>query len=263
MTMKLFHVDAFTTSPFGGNPAAVCLLDDGPDGEWMQKVARELNLPATVFVSDTPGVRAIRWFAPGAELELCGHGTLAAVHVLRETRRLAADETASFDTRNGRLNAVWRDGWIELDFPALPEEAAEAPAGLADALRATPKYVGRSRFDYLVELENAAAVCALNPDFNALRLIRTRGVIVTSRAEGEADFVSRFFAPSVGIDEDHVTGSAHCCLTAFWSRRLGRTRFVARQVSPRGGILRVALEGDRVRLAGQAVTVARGELALP
>ena len=154
-----------------------------------------------------------------------------------------------------------QDRWIELDFPATPDEPASPPAGLVEALHATPKYVGRSRFDYLVELEDERAIRALQPDIAALRAIPTRGVIVTSRADdGRADFVSRFFAPSAGIDEDHVTGSAHCCLAPFWSRRFGRTRFSARQLSPRGGVLKVAIEGDRVRLAGQAVTVMRGEL---
>jgi predicted PhzF superfamily epimerase YddE/YHI9 len=259
--MKMFHVDAFTSGPFGGNPAAVCILDAKRDREWMQMVAREMNLPATTFIHETRTARELSWFAPRAELELCGHGTLAAVHVLHETGGLTPGEPAAFETRNGRLSADWRDGWIELDFPAMPDEPAPPPPGLAEALRTTPKYVGRSRFDYLVELENEDAVRGLQPDLQCLRSIRTRGVIVTSRASGpDADFVSRFFAPSVGIDEDHVTGSAHCCLTPFWSRRLGRTDFVARQVSPRGGILKVRLEGDRVRLAGQAVTVMRGEL---
>jgi len=258
--MDIFHVDAFASSVFGGNPAAVCFLDHPYDAEWMQNMARELNLPATAFVREN-GAPELRWFAPRAELELCGHGTLAAAHVLWDTGRLRRDQTAQFETRNGRLSAAQRDGWIEMDFPASPDEAAPAPPGLAEALGATPNYVGRSKFDYVVELEDEETVRVLNPDFHCLRSIRTRGVIVTSRAtSGDADFVSRFFAPSVGIDEDQVTGSAHCCLTPFWSRRLGTARLVARQLSVRGGVLKVTLEGDRVRLAGQAVTVMRGEL---
>jgi predicted PhzF superfamily epimerase YddE/YHI9 len=259
--VKIFHVDAFASQMFGGNPAAVCLVDDSRDAEWMQRLAREFSVPATAFVRHTPEHRELRWFAPGAELELCGHGTLAAAHVMWESGEVAADEPARFETRNGTLTAVRRDGWIELDFPATPDEPATPPPGLAEALRTIPKYVGRSRFDYVVELEDETAVRALRPDFAGLRSIQTRGVIVTSRAEdGHGDFVSRFFAPSVGIDEDHVTGSAHCCLAPFWSRRSGRTRFDARQLSPRGGAMKVTLEGERVRLAGQAVTVMRGEL---
>ena len=259
--MKVFHVDAFTSEMFAGNPAAVCLLDDSRDADWMQHVARELRAPATVFVRRTGDGRQLRWFSPAVELELCGHGTLAAAHVMWETGELSSNEPARFQTRNGTLTAVTNDGWIELDFPATPDVPASPPAGLAEALHATPKYVGRSRFDYLVELEDERAIRALQPDIAALRAIPTRGVIVTSRADdGRADFVSRFFAPSAGIDEDHVTGSAHCCLAPFWSRRFGRTRLSARQLSPRGGVLKVAIEGDRVRLAGQAVTVMRGEL---
>jgi PhzF family phenazine biosynthesis protein len=259
--VKLFQVDAFTSTMFAGNPAFVCLLDEPRDDRWMQTVARELNAPATAFVREGPGDRELRWFAPSAQLELCGHGTLATAHVLWETGRLGADEPAEFATPGGRLTALRRDGWIELDFPAMPDEPAPPPSGLADALHAAATYVGRSRFDYLVELESEEAVRRVQPDFQRLRSIQTRGVIVTSRAsDGNADFVSRFFAPSVGIDEDHVTGSAHCCLAPFWSRRFGKTRFAARQLSPRGGVLKVALEGERVRLAGQAVTVMCGEL---
>ena len=261
MTLRIFQVDAFASRALAGNPAAVCLVGKESDGEWMQRVARELNAPATAFLRLSAAGHELRWFSPTVELELCGHGTLSAAHVAWETGELRPEEPAQFQTRSGLLTAVRRDGWIELDFPATPDEPATPPPGLAEALGARPMYVGKSRFDYLVELDGEDAVRGLRPDFQSLRAIRTRGVIVTSRAaEGHDDFVSRFFAPAAGIDEDQVTGSAHCCLAPFWSRRFAKTRFVARQLSARGGVLKVALEGDRVRLAGQAVTVMRGEL---
>jgi predicted PhzF superfamily epimerase YddE/YHI9 len=181
--------------------------------------------------------------------------------VLWETGRLAADETARFHTRSGLLTAVKRGDWIELDFPATPDEPVEAPPGLAESLGVTPRYVGKSIFDYLVELDSEESVRALRPDFGVMKKIGARGVIATSRsADPGFDFVSRYFAPAFGIDEDPVTGSTHCCLAPFWSRRLGKTSFRARQISARGGELKVDLDGDRVRLGGQAVTVLRAEL---
>jgi predicted PhzF superfamily epimerase YddE/YHI9 len=195
-------------------------------------------------------------------VDLCGHATLASAHALWESGRLAPTETARFHTRSGLLTAAPAgDGWIQLDFPVTPNEAAPPPDGLIEALGATPLYVGRSRFDYLVQLESEAAVRGLAPDLRRLSAIEARGVIVTSRAEDpDYDFVSRFFAPQSGIDEDPVTGSAHCTLADFWARQLGKTRFLARQISARGGVLRVEIQGDRVLLGGQAVTVLRGEL---
>jgi PhzF family phenazine biosynthesis protein len=257
-----FLVDAFTAAAFAGNPAGVCLLATAKDAAWMQQVARELNLNATAFVARRGDGYHLRWFTTSVELDLCGHGTLASAHVLWETGQLAPDAPARFETRSGPLTATRRGDYIELDFPATPAAPVAAPAGLAEALGATPVYVGRSRFDYLVELEDEAAVRALQPDLAKLSAIETRGVIVTSRADaGSAhDFVSRFFAPRVGIAEDPATGSAHCCLAAYWQARLGKDRFLAHQISSRGGVLQLTIEGDRVRLAGQAVTVVRGEL---
>jgi PhzF family phenazine biosynthesis protein len=267
MTLPLIHVDAFTDELFGGNPAAVCLLPGPRDAVWMQRVAREMNLSETAFLHPTdpgPGgetVFGLQWFTPTTEVDLCGHATLASAHALWEMRRLGPDERATFQTKSGRLTAERQGEWIELDFPATPDQPALPPPGLAEALGATLQYVGKSRFDYVVEVESEDAVRALRPDIGRLRTLPVRGVIVTSRATTEGwDFVSRFFAPAAGVDEDPVTGSAHCCLTPFWSRRLGKLEFVARQLSARGGTLRVRLDGDRVRLGGQAVTVLRGEL---
>ena len=261
MPLAITQVDAFTSRPFTGNPAAVCVLPDERDAAWMQSVAQETNLAETAFLLPRTDGWGLRWFTPALEVDLCGHATLASAHVLWETNRLAADETARFHTRSGLLTAVRRGDWIELDFPATPDEPAEPPADLVESLGLTPLYVGRSRFDYLVELENEDTVRELRPDFGLLKKIGGRGVIVTSRsAEPEWDFVSRFFAPAAGIDEDPVTGSAHCCLAPFWSRRLYKNSFRARQISARGGELKVELKGDRVGLAGQAVTVLRAEL---
>jgi PhzF family phenazine biosynthesis protein len=230
----------------------------------MQHVARELNLSETAFLvprGEATDAFELRWFTPTVEVDLCGHATLASAHVLWETGRLSANATARFHTRSGLLTAERKGDWIELDFPATPDEPVDAPEGLVEAVGAQPLYIGRSRFDFLFELRDEAAVRAVRPDFSRLRAFAARGVMVTSRADDPAvDFVSRYFAPAFGIDEDPVTGSTHCCLGPFWSRRLNKHTFVARQVSPRGGVLKVALDGERVRLGGQAVTVLRGEL---
>lgn len=262
MPLTITQVDAFTNEPFGGNPAAVCLLPAPAHAEWMQRVAREMNLSETAFlVRREAGEFDLRWFTPSVEVDLCGHATLASAHVLWEEGHLPADVPAVFHTRSGRLSATRRTGWIEMDFPAEPAEPVPAPAGLVEALGAEPRSVGRNRFDYLVEVDSHATVERLAPDFARLKQLETRGIIVTARAAGEGvDFVSRFFAPGTGIDEDPVTGSAHCCLGPYWQQRLGRDVFTARQVSERGGLVKVLVRGDRVVLMGQAVTVFRGEL---
>ena len=262
MTLTITQVDAFTSEPFGGNPAAVCLLPAPAEAGWMQRVAREMNLSETAFlVRRETGEFDLRWFTPAIEVDLCGHATLASAHVLWEEEHLPPDATAVFHTRSGRLSAELHEGWIEMDFPAEPDEPAPVPGGLAAALGAKPAYVGRNRFDYLVEVDTQATVERLNPDFGRLAEIDTRGVIVTARAEaGGVDFVSRFFAPRTGIDEDPVTGSAHCCLGPYWQSRLGRDELAARQVSERRGLVRVVVRGQRVTLSGQAITVLRGEL---
>lgn len=261
MRVPFQQVDSFTSEPFGGNPAGVCVLSAERDAAWMQNVAREMNLAATAFVRPEGDGFRLRWFTTTVELDLCGHATLAAAHVLWETGRLAASAAAPFQTHSGLLTARRAEDWIEMDFPATSVAEAPAPDALLQALAVSPRYVGRSRFDYLVELDGEAAVRALRPDLAKLRAVETRGVIVTARSDRPGDdFVSRFFAPAVGIDEDPVTGSAHCALAPYWSERLGKTAFRARQVSSRGGVLKVQLNEDRVLIAGQAVTVLSGEL---
>jgi predicted PhzF superfamily epimerase YddE/YHI9 len=261
MSVPTYEVDTFTAEPFGGNPVGVCVLNADRDAAWMQNVARELNLAATSFVRSQADHFGLRWFTPAVEVDLCGAGTLAAAHVLWETGRLDPEVAAGFQTRSGFLAARRAGGWIEMDFPATPVEETTAPDGLGRALGVSARHVGRSRFDYLVELENETAVRSVRPDLSALRALESRGVIVTARSDrSEDDFVSRFFAPRAGIDEDPVTGSAHCALAPFWAERLGKMSFQARQVSARGGVLKVRLDGERVRIAGQAVTVLRGEL---
>jgi PhzF family phenazine biosynthesis protein len=261
VALPIVQVDAFADQPFGGNPAAVCVLPEARDERWMQHVAAEMNLSETAFLVRRDDGFDLRWFTPATEVALCGHATLASAHALWEGGHLSPDVVARFHTKSGVLTATRRGPWIELDFPATQEEAADPPEGLAEALGVTPLYVGKSRFDYMVEVDREDRVRALSPDFARLRTLPVRGVMVTSRATTPGvDFVSRFFAPGAGVDEDPVTGSAHCCLTPYWSRKLGRTEFIAQQVSKRGGTLRLSLDGDRVRMRGQAVTVLRGEL---
>jgi PhzF family phenazine biosynthesis protein len=261
--MRLLQIDAFTDQPFRGNPAAVCFLDGERDTKWMQSVAAEMNLAETAFLRRQDDGWSLRWFTPAVEVDLCGHATLASAHALW-AENVDDATTLRFHTRSGLLSATRNGDWIELDFPATREEAIDAPPGLLAALGAPDvRHVGRNQFDYLVELGSQADVCALEPDYAALRKLTMRGVIVTSKAEnGEYDFVSRFFAPGVGIDEDPVTGSAHSCLAPYWSPRLGKTELVAYQASPRGGVVRVRIDGDRVKLGGRAVTVLRGELVV-
>jgi len=262
MHVRFVQVDAFTSEPFKGNPAAVCVLTSPRDETWMQRVALEMNLSETAFLQRrTDGSFDLRWFTPATEVALCGHATLASAHALWESGQLQANQTATFHTKSGVLTAVHDGDWIELNFPATPETVSDPPPGLADALGVTPVYVGKSKFDYLVEVDGEEVVRQAKPDFGKLSTLPVRGVMITSRAASpDIDFVSRFFAPGSGINEDPVTGSAHCCLTPFWSRRLNKTDLVARQLSARGGLLRLRDDGDRVRLAGQAVTVVRGEI---
>jgi PhzF family phenazine biosynthesis protein len=261
MPQRITQVDAFTEKPFAGNPAAVCILPQPADEEWMRDVAREMNLSETAFLTRRDGDYDLRWFTPSVEVALCGHATLASAHVLWEEGHLKPDAQARFHTKSGVLTADRRGNWIEMDFPAVHEEPSSAPPGLIGALGVEVRYVGRNKFDYLVEVDSEAAVRALKPDHAQLRQIPVRGVMVTSRATSAGfDFVSRFFAAGSRIDEDPVTGSAHCCLGPYWGEKLGRVELVAYQASPRGGVVRVRVAGDRVKLAGQAVTVLRGEL---
>jgi PhzF family phenazine biosynthesis protein len=261
--MRITQVDAFTDRPFAGNPAAICVLDGPAEERWMQMVAREMNLSETAYLHpEEDGTYRLRWFTPVAEVDLCGHATLAAAHVLWEEARIGPEAPARFRTRSGILTATRRDGWIELDFPAEPVEPAEAPTWLAGAVGEPIRFVGRNRMDLLVEIDADAALRALKPDIGRLGEIPVRGVIVTAQAAAGSgfDFVSRFFAPRVGIAEDPVCGSAHCALAPYWATRLGKDALMAYQASERGGVLRLRWSGDRVVLGGQAVTVMTGEL---
>ncbi|HEX5070797.1 MAG TPA: PhzF family phenazine biosynthesis protein [Vicinamibacterales bacterium] len=265
MPLPFLQVDAFTSQPFAGNPAAVVVLDRAADEPWMQQVAAEMNLAETAFLVPRANRESdgydLRWFTPTIEVDLCGHATLASAHALWQRGDLPEQAVARFHTRSGLLTATRLGDWIELDFPATLVHAVDAPPELLDALGTSASYIGRSKFDYLVEIDSEAGVRALTPNYARLRTLAVRGVIVTSRATTkEWDFVSRFFAPGSGIDEDPVTGSAHCALTPYWSQKLGKTTFTARQMSPRGGTLKTELAGDRVKLRGQAVTVLRGEI---
>lgn len=261
MSHELHLVDAFTDVPFAGNPAAVCLLQEPAADAWLQNVAREMNQAETAFVRPLEGEYELRWFTPVYEVDLCGHATLASAHLLWQKRQLEPSAIVRFRTRSGVLTAR-RDGeWITLDFPATRPEPCTPPPDLLESLGTGPAEVQRSKFDYFVVLEDPQKLRRLAPDMGRLATIDTRGAIVTAPSdEPGIDFFSRFFAPRAGVPEDPVTGSAHCALTPYWSARLGRTRMVGRQLSPRGGSVRVEDLGERVLLSGKAVTVASGEL---
>jgi PhzF family phenazine biosynthesis protein len=264
MTIKLYQVDAFTPEPFRGNPAAVCLLPEPKDDTWMQNVAGEMNLSETAFLVQLEDGFNLRWFTPAVEVELCGHATLASAHVLFETGLVKPDEEACFHTASGLLTATKSGQEIELNFPATPpEDVTDPPAELGEALGITPQYVGMSKYDYLVRVGTEAEVRGSKPNFRKLIELDVRCVILTSPSKsGEFDFVSRVFAPMAGIDEDPVTGSAHCCLGPYWMEELGKEEMVAYQASERGGILRVRVTPERVYLSGRAVTVFEGELVV-
>ncbi|HWF11336.1 MAG TPA: PhzF family phenazine biosynthesis protein [Bryobacteraceae bacterium] len=259
MPVTIVQVDAFTSKPFAGNPAAVCVLDAPANEDWMRHVALEMNLSETAFLHPENGGYRLRWLTPAVEVDLCGHATLASAHVLWEDNHLAPDAEARFHTRSGLLTCKRAGGWIEMDFPAKLAEPADAPPQLSEALGAELLYTGRNQFDYLVEVRDESALRALKPNHHLLRQLPVRGVIATSRGT-DYDFVSRFFAPGSGIDEDPVTGSAHSALAPFWSKRLGKTEMTGFQASARGGVVKVRTAGDRVSIAGQAVTVLRGDL---
>jgi predicted PhzF superfamily epimerase YddE/YHI9 len=241
MAQHFTQVDAFTDRPFAGNPAAVCLLPSPRDAHWMQRIASEMNLAETAFLVPRADGFDLRWFTPGAEVDLCGHATLASAHALWEEGHLSYSEDARFHTRSGLLTATRRGDHIWLDFPSTPVSSAAPPQGLEQA-------IGRK-----------ATMVA--PDMTLIAGIPCRGVIVTAPSSDiRYDFVSRFFAPGLGIPEDPVTGSAHCGLAPYWGTRLGKDEMVGYQASPRGGTVLIRVEGNRVHLGGQAVTVVRGEI---
>jgi predicted PhzF superfamily epimerase YddE/YHI9 len=272
MPTPIIQVDAFTRVPFTGNPAAVCLMDSPAPDAWMQSVAVEMNLSETAFLlpeaeglkpnDSQPSGYRLRWFTPRKEVRLCGHATLAAAHVLWETGALPRDAQARFFTLSGLLTADLRGSWIEMDFPARFHTACQPPDRLFEALGTAPVSVRCREQTYLIELESEAAVRALAPDFALLGKLPVRSLIVTALSSNpDYDFVSRYFAPAIGVNEDPVTGAAHCALTPYWSAKLGKMEMRAYQASARGGELRVRLLDQRVLLCGQAVTVMTGELA--
>jgi PhzF family phenazine biosynthesis protein len=265
--MRIFHVDAFTDKPFAGNPAGVCLLDREQPEDWMQRIAAEMNLSETAFLalgSGSTGFR-LRWFTPTTEVSLCGHATLASAHILWEEAAIEPDQQALFQTKSGSLTAARQGAWIELGFPSRKVEATASDPRLLKALGVEPGYVGKYVTDtgnlYLLELQTDQQVRELQPDFRALGGADSRATIVTSVSTSkDYDFVSRFFAPAVGIDEDPVTGSAHCYLAPFWAERLGKNKLIGFQASARTGIVRCRLSENKVILCGNAITICRGEL---
>lgn len=262
-THPLFVVDAFVHGgTFSGNPAAVCLLDKPANERWMQHVASEMNLSETAFAVPNGDTYGLRWFTPTVEVDLCGHATLAAAHVLWNENRSAPEKPLRFETRSGILTCTrHKYGRISMDFPAEPAAVTEPPAGLVEALGCDPIWVGRNRFDLLVELRSAYEVRNLRPDFGQLAAISCRGTIVTAQSDDDKyDLISRFFAPAVGVNEDPVCGSAHCCLGPYWAERLGKTKLRALQASARKGEVIVELTGDRVILQGRAETTVVGRL---
>ncbi|HEY3296641.1 MAG TPA: PhzF family phenazine biosynthesis protein [bacterium] len=262
MSLPLFTVDSFTEVPFKGNPAGVCLLSEAKDAAWMQNVAAEMKHAETAFLVSRAEGYDLRWFTPAVEVNLCGHATLASAHILFQEGRVKPGEPIRFFTRSGELKARREGDMIVLDFPTQPAQEIAPPPHLLEALGGVePLFVGQNDDDYLVCVSSAEMVKALSPDFAQLKRFDVRGVIVTaSDNQSGVDFVSRFFAPGAGIDEDPVTGSAHCCLAVYWNQRLHKTEFIAHQLSARGGVLRVTLAGDRVLLGGHAVTVWKGSL---
>ena len=262
MAQRIVVVDAFADAPFTGNPAAVCVMITSASDAWMQSVAAEINLAETAFVTQMEETFGLRWFTPEAEVELCGHATLAAAHHLWESGEVDMGEPARFTTRSGLLTATRVGDRITLDFPALPVSACAEPPGLAAALGVNPVFVGQSTFDTVIEVASEAEVRAANPDFGALAKIQSRGFVITSRADSDAKYevVSRCFYPGLGVPEDPVTGSAHCALAGYWCEKLGRDAWVGYQASRRGGRVGVTLKDGRVALTGRAVTNWRGQL---
>lgn len=263
MPVCIYQVDAFTREPFRGNPAGVCVLEQDRADAWMQHVAAEMNLSETAFVRPEGDRFRIRYFTPLKEVPLCGHATLASAHVLWETGRVDSDQSIAFRASAGDLGATREDLWICLDFPNDPVSPVPLPTHIDRMIGVRPLGAHRGRLNpyLLLELQSEAQVRQLDPDLAAVKKACFGGLMVTARGEAEGvDFVSRFFAPDVGIDEDPVTGSSHCNLTPYWAERLGKTEMSARQLSRRGGDLRVRLRGDRVHILGQAVTVLRSNL---
>jgi PhzF family phenazine biosynthesis protein len=254
--LPLYQVDAFTNEPFKGNPAAVCLLDEARPEDWMRALAAEMNLSETAFVLPQGEEFNLRWFTPTVEMDLCGHATLASAHTLWEAGIVAPERQIRFRTRSGLLTISRQHDWIEMDFPSRPWRSVAENEGVIDAIGAVPEEVYQSGDNLLFLYESEKTIRNLKPNFSALKTYEYHGVIVTSPADApQYDFVSRFFAPAIGVDEDPVTGSSHCTLAPFWSERLRKTTMTAAQVSRRGGVLKLRASAERVYISGQAVTV--------
>jgi PhzF family phenazine biosynthesis protein len=263
VTVPLHLIDAFATGPFSGNPAAVVWLDRPPADTWMQQVAMEMNQAETAFVQPHDGGFGLRWFTPTAEVDLCGHATLATAHYLWDTARITRDTVARFATRSGTLSArCSEDGSITLDFPAVGNIDVAPPADLAEGLGVMPRIVRLGGLDLLCVVDSAEAVRGITPYHARIARWPVRGVIVTAAAnDAHVDFVSRCFFPGLGVPEDPVTGSAHCALAVFWGDVLRRSAMAGYQASRRGAVVRCEVQADRVNLSGRAITVVRGELA--
>jgi len=256
VNVPIYVVDAFTSVPFAGNPAGVCILESERESSWMQSVAAEMRHAETAYLRQLHDGYELRWFTPVVEVDLCGHATLASAHVLWESGRLSKDVEARFYTRSGLLTAKL-NGQIQLDFPAKIATQANLPHPVNGL---SPTWMGNNKMDWLVEVETEEEVRSFQPDFENIYALGIRGLIVTARANAEFDFVSRFFAPQSGVPEDPVTGSAHCCLAPYWSDKLGKTKMTGYQASQRGGIVGVEIQGDRVLLRGYATTILEGNL---
>jgi PhzF family phenazine biosynthesis protein len=259
--IPIYQVDAFTDQPFQGNPAAVVILEKTQPAQWMQLVAREMNLSETAFVYRQENGYKLQWFTPRTEIELCGHATLATAHVLWESGRETPEARIRFSTRSGWLSAEKKQGIIELDFPAAGSKTGDLTEELIAAIGSVPESVHISGEKWLLEYPDEADIVNMKPDFGKLIKFSGRGLIVTSRSERPGiDFVSRYFAPWVGVNEDPVTGSAHCILGPYWGEKLGKNHLMGRQLSARGGTVHVRLSGERVYIGGQAVTIFHGEM---
>ncbi|WKN29552.1 PhzF family phenazine biosynthesis protein [Porifericola rhodea] len=262
-TIQISQIDAFTNQAFGGNPAAVCITDKPLPEELMQNIAMEMNLAETAFLVKKDEGYHLRWFTPATEVKLCGHATLASAFVLWQKGLLSAEEDALFYTLSGELRASKEGEYIVLDFPATPAQEVDNPQ-LSQLTAAKPIFVGKNEYDYLLVFEKEKDVLEFKPDFNQMGTIECRGIIVSApSSDGMLDIVSRFFAPACGINEDPVTGSAHCTLAPYWSAVMNKNGLKAYQASARGGHLELVLQGDRVKLKGQAVAIMEASLLLP
>ncbi|MGG3574205.1 PhzF family phenazine biosynthesis protein [Bacillus gobiensis] len=262
--MILYTVDAFTNRTFSGNPAAVCLLKEELPDSVLQSIATEMNLSETAFVIKENEGYNLRWFTPKVEVDLCGHATLSAAHVLWERNEVNEDQPITFSSLSGPLTAKKSGGWIELDFPTEAPVSCPVSTELKEAIHAPIVEAAKNRLDYIIEVENEQQVRNIAFDTEKMTALTKRGFLITSKSERpDVDFVSRCFFPTLGVLEDPVTGSAHCGLAPYWAKKLAKKEFFAEQLSERGGRLKVVLQGDRCLLKGEAITVLKGELAFP